>query len=425
MLVNLHLLQAVKFIDELLAIKTDKLGADVLLAAAKTSMGSKIVGAEGDFFAQMVVEAIQAVHTTDQSGRVRYPVRAINVLKANGQSSLESKLIKGYAVNCARAAQGMPTRVAPARIACLDMNLQKARLQMGVQVLVTDPKELEAIRQREADITKERVQKILDAGANVVLTTKGIDDMTLKYFVEAGVLAVRRVPKDDLKRIAKATGGQVVLTLADMDGNETFDAATLGQAEEVVETRVADDAMIMITGAKTSRAATLLLRGANDMHLDEMDRSLHDALCVVKRVLESGAVVPGGGAVEAALSVYLENFATSLGSREQLAIAEFADALLVIPKTLAVNAAKDATELVAKLRAFHHTAQSQQDKKILAQCGLDLINGKVVNNLEAGVLEPALSKTKMIQFATEAALTILRIDDLIKLDPPQDNDADE
>eukprot|EP00879_Flechtneria_rotunda_P022184 GHRR01023407.1.p1 GENE.GHRR01023407.1~~GHRR01023407.1.p1 ORF type:complete len:167 (+),score=72.50 GHRR01023407.1:139-639(+) len=163
MLVNLHLLQAVKFIDELLAIKTDKLGADVLLAAAKTSMGSKIVGAEGDFFAQMVVEAIQAVHTTDQSGRVRYPVRAINVLKANGQSSLESKLIKGYAVNCARAAQGMPTRVAPARIACLDMNLQKARLQMGVQVLVTDPKELEAIRQREADITKERVQKILDA----------------------------------------------------------------------------------------------------------------------------------------------------------------------------------------------------------------------------------------------------------------------
>lgn len=422
---RLAMREAVKFIDELMAIKTDKLGPDTLLAAAKTSMGSKIVGSEGDFFAKMVVDAIQAVKMTDQSGRVKYPVRAINVLKATGQSSLQSQLIKGYAINCARAGQGMPTRVAPARIACLDMNLQKARMQMGVQVLVTDPKELEAIRQRESDITKERVQKILDAGANVVLTTKGIDDMTLKYFVEAGVLAVRRVPKDDLKRIAKATGGRVVLTLADMDGNETFDPAALGTADEVAEIRVADDAMIKISGTKTSQAATLLLRGANDMHLDEMDRSLHDALCVVKRVLESGAVVPGGGAVEAGLSIYLENFATSLGSREQLAIAEFADALLVLPKTLAVNAAKDATDLVARLRAFHHTAQSQPDKKSLSQCGLDLINGKVVNNVEAGVLEPALSKTKMIQFATEAALTILRIDDLIKLDAPQDEGGEE
>ncbi|WIA23727.1 hypothetical protein OEZ86_010546 [Tetradesmus obliquus] len=417
---RLAMREAVKFIEELMAIKTSQLGPETLLAAAKTSMGSKIVGAEGDFFGKMVVEAIQAVQTTDQNGKVRYPVRSINILKASGQSALQSQLIKGYAINCARAAQGMPTRVSPARIACLDMNLQKARLQMGVQVLVTDPKELEAIRQREFDITKERIAKILDAGANVVLTTKGIDDSSLKYFVEAGVLAVRRVPKDDLKRIAKATGATVVGVLADMEGDESFDASSLGEAEEVTETRVADDAMVMISGAKTSRAATLLLRGANDMHLDEMDRSLHDALCVVKRVLESGSVVPGGGAVEAGLSVYLENFATSLGSREQLAIAEFADALLVIPKTLAVNAAKDATELVAKLRAFHHTAQASPDKRALGQVGLDLINGEVVNNVEAGVLEPALSKTKMIQFATEAALTILRIDDLIKLDAPEE-----
>lgn len=417
---RLAMREAVKFIEELMAIKTSQLGPETLLAAAKTSMGSKIVGAEGDFFGKMVVEAIQAVQTTDQNGKVRYPVRSINILKASGQSALQSQLIKGYAINCARAAQGMPTRVSPARIACLDMNLQKARLQMGVQVLVTDPKELEAIRQREFDITKERIAKILDAGANVVLTTKGIDDSSLKYFVEAGVLAVRRVPKDDLKRIAKATGATVVGVLADMEGDESFDASSLGEAEEVTETRVADDAMVMISGAKTSRAATLLLRGANDMHLDEMDRSLHDALCVVKRVLESGSVVPGGGAVEAGLSVYLENFATSLGSREQLAIAEFADALLVIPKTLAVNAAKDATELVAKLRAFHHTAQASPDKRSLGQVGLDLINGEVVNNVEAGVLEPALSKTKMIQFATEAALTILRIDDLIKLDAPEE-----
>lgn len=188
-----------------------------------------------------------------------------------------------------------------------------------------------------------------------------------------------------------------MVAMADMEGNETFDASVLGSAEEVCEERVADDKMIMIKGSKCGRATTLLLRGANDYMLDEMDRSIHDSLCVVKRVLESGKVVPGGGAVEAALSVFLENFATTLGSREQLAIGEFANAALVLPKTLAVNAAKDATELVAALRAFHYKAQTVADAKVMAQFGLDLVEGKVRNNVEAGVLEPAMSKVKMIQ----------------------------
>jgi len=175
-------------------------------------------------------------------------------------------------------------------------------------------------------------------------------------------------------------------------------------------------------GCAGGACATLLLRGANDFMLDEMERSVHDALCVVKRVLESGSVVPGGGAVEAALSVYLEALATGVGAREQVAIAEFAEALLVIPKTLAVNAAKDATELVAKLRAAHAAAQADPAAKgHLAGTGLDLVEGAVRNNLAAGVLEPALSKLKIIQFATEAAITVLRIDDLIRLDPPQED----
>ena len=162
-----------------------------------------------------------------------------------------------------------------------------------------------------------------------------------------------------------------------------------------------------------------MIRGANDYMLDEVDRSLHDALCIVKRALESEKVVAGGGAVEAALSVYLEMLATTLGSREQLAIAEFAEALLVIPKVLSVNAAKDSTELVAKLRAYHHAAQTKPEKKHLADYGLDLVKGELKDNLNDGVLEPALSKVKSIQFATEAAITILRIDDLIKLHPEE------
>ncbi|KAG6432326.1 hypothetical protein SASPL_103902 [Salvia splendens] len=420
---RLAMREACKYVDDKLAVKVEKLGKDSLINSAKTCMSSKLIGGDSDFFASLVVDAVQSVKMTNARGEIRYPIKGINILKAHGKSARDSYLLKGYALNTGRAAQGMPLRVAPAKIACLDLNLQKTKMQMGVQVLVTDPRELEKIRQREADMTKERIEKLLKAGANVILTTKGIDDMALKasfsleddYFVEAGAIAVRRVRKEDLRHVAKATGATAVSTFADMEGEETFDSSLLGYADEVVEERIADDDVIMIKGTKTSSAVSLILRGANDFMLDEMDRALHDAICIVKRTLESNTVVAGGGAVEAALSVYLENLATTLGSREQLAIAEFAESLLVIPKVLAVNAAKDATELVAKLRAYHHTAQTKSDKKHLSSMGLDLVKGVVRNNLEAGVIEPAMSKVKIIQFATEAAITILRIDDMIKL----------
>ncbi|CAL5214262.1 unnamed protein product [Lathyrus oleraceus] len=412
---RLAMREACKYIDEKLAVKVEKLGKDSLVNCAKTSMSSKLIAGDSDFFANLVVDAVQAVKMTNARGEIRYPIKGINILKAHGKSARESFLMNGYALNTGRAAQGMPLKVSPAKIACLDFNLQKTKMQLGVQVLVSDPKELERIRQREADMTKERIQKLLKAGANVVLTTKGIDDMALKYFVEAGAIAVRRVRKEDMRHVAKATGATLVSTFADMEGEETFEPSFLGSADEVVEERIADDAVIMIKGTKTSGAVSLVLRGANDYMLDEMDRALHDALSIVKRTLESNTVVAGGGAVESALSVYLEYLATTLGSREQLAIAEFAESLLIIPKVLSVNAAKDATDLVAKLRAYHHTAQTRADKKHLSSMGLDLSEGKIRNNLEAGVIEPAMSKVKIIQFATEAAITILRIDDMIKL----------
>ncbi|TMW97478.1 hypothetical protein EJD97_005409 [Solanum chilense] len=412
---RLAMREACKYVEEKLAVKVDKLGKDSLINCAKTSMSSKLIADDSDFFANMVVEAVQAVKMTNVRGEIKYPIKGINLLKAHGKSAKDSYLLKGYALNTGRAAQGMPLRVAPARIACLDFNLQKTKMQMGVQVLVTDPRELERIRQREADMTKERIQKLLSAGANVVLTSKGIDDMALKYFVEAGAIAVRRVRKEDLRHVAKATGATVVSTFADMEGEETFEPSFLGHADEVVEERIADDDVIMVKGTKTSSSVSLILRGANDFMLDEMERALHDALCIVKRALESTTVVAGGGAVEAALCVYLEYLATTLGSREQLAIAQFAESLLVIPKVLANNAAKDSSDLVSKLRSCHYLAQTKADKKHLSSMGLDLLKGTVRNNLEAGVIEPAMSKVKIIQFATEAAITILRIDDMIRL----------
>eukprot|EP00697_Spironema_sp_BW2_P007963 gnl/Spiro4/22423_TR11054_c0_g1_i1.p1 gnl/Spiro4/22423_TR11054_c0_g1~~gnl/Spiro4/22423_TR11054_c0_g1_i1.p1 ORF type:complete len:551 (-),score=65.06 gnl/Spiro4/22423_TR11054_c0_g1_i1:65-1717(-) len=407
--------EAIKFLEAHMKKNVSVLPTNTLLNVTKTTLSSKLISGQEDKFAKLAVKAMQSVRTVNSRGEVKYPLKAVSILKCPGQSSETSTLVDGFALNCTRASQAMLTRVAPARIALLDINLQKYRLQMGVQVRVTDPKQLELIRQRELDITRDRIQKIIAAGANVILTTKGIDDQHLKYLVEAGVIGVRRCKKSDLAHIAKATGGVLMTSMVDMSGEETFDPAMLGHAEEVSEERVSDNELIFIRGCRTSKACSILLRGPSSYMLDEMDRSLHDALCIIKRTLESQYVVPGGGCVETALSIFLENFATSLGSREQLAIVEFAQALLVIPKTLAINAAQDATELIAQLRSYHYTSQSSEGSAEFSNFGLDLTKGSVRDNLEAGVLEPAMSKIKSLQFATEAAITILRIDDFIKM----------
>jgi len=417
--------EGIRYIAKSLSLSVESLGPESVINAARTALSSKILGTEGEFFARMAATSMLNVKTM-VNGKAKYPVKAVNLIKISGGRMKDSMHVDGYCLQMARAAQGMPLRKENAKIAFVDIDFRKKALKFGVKMMVNDPKEIENMRNREISMTEEKIKLLVDAGADVVLTSKGIDDVFLKSFVDKDILAVRRVEKKHLKRMARLCGGSVLDSFADENGEQSVSAESFGRCKEVIQTPIADQEVIFFKGTASTAAQTIILRGSNPYMMEEIERSLHDCLCIIKRTLESNRVVPGGGAVEAALSIFLEGFAKSLNSREQLGIQEFAQALISIPKTLALNGAHDALDLVGKLRGYHQKAQLEEKYKKYRWIGLDLENGILRDNVKAGVLEPAMSKIKSIKFATEAAVTILRIDDAIemnaKVDPKRPGD---
>lgn len=418
--------EALAYLQSTLSQPVKALGEEVLLNVARTSMSSKVLHSDADNFARMVVNAIQSVKTVNDMGDVVYPRKAVSILLQHGKSMTDSYLAHGFCLHLSRAAQGMPTSVKNAKIALLDFDLRAVKMKLSMNITISNPENAERIRQEELDITQRRIAKMIAAGATVIMTTWGIEDSMMKYMVDNNILGLRRVSKQDIRRIAKVTGGTVVHTMSNLEGEEVFDHKWLGHAGEVYESRIGDDDMITVTKTSNSVCATIICRGPNYFFLEEMERALNDALWAVARTCEATTVVAGGGAVETALHVHLSELANTLSSRAQLAVAEFAEALLTIPKILALNAAQDAIDLVAQLVVEHtmalkNNAKSNSGSPLTSGrfAGLNLYDGTIVNNLKAGVLEPSTSKMKSIQLATEAAITVLRIDDCLRLNPEE------
>jgi T-complex protein 1 subunit alpha len=410
---------AVAFLKKSLSEPNEQLEKSILLKVAKTSMASKVLATFSDFFADIVVGA--ALSVKNKNGKC--PVSHVNIVKSLGRSFPESELIaNGIAINATRAASDMPRSLKDVHVAVLDFGLSRTRLPMGVQFRLKDASKLNQIQSEEVSQALKTVNKIIAAGANVIITSKSIDESCLKPLARLGAFAVRHVSEGEIAAVARATGATVVKQLCDADGEEAFLPEWLGHAASIAQVPIGDNEMVVISEGKANNSASIVLRGPNTYALDEANRALRDALNSVKRVVESHHVVAGGGCVEAGLSVYLQKAATEVSGKEQVAMLKFADSMLVIPKILANNAALDSIDLMAKLRAAHFAAQEKGEKCFAS---LDLYEGVVRNGLDAGVIEPAMSKVKSIQFATEAAITILRIDDLIKVRPDPKPDSEE
>jgi thermosome len=383
---------------EKIAISADSNFQEYLKKTAMTSMASKLVSEHREYLADLAVKSVLQV-AEKEAGKYKADIDDIKVEKKPGKSVSDTKLIKGLVLDKEVVHSGMPKRVENAKIALLDSALEIEKTEFDAKINIESPEQMDAFLKQEETMLREMVNKITATGANVVLCQKGLDDMIQHFLSRKGILALRRIKKSDMEKLSKATGGKVVTNLDDIN------LADLGYAGLVEERKIGDDKMTFVEGCKNPRAVTILIRGGTERIVDEAERSLHDALCVVRDIVEEPKVLAGGGAPELEVSRTLKKYAETLPGREQLAVKSFAEALETVPLTLTENAGLDPIDILSELRARHEKGETWT--------GIEVHSGKVQDMTQAGVFEPLAVKKQIIKSATEAASMILKIDDVI------------
>ena len=368
---------------------------DLLRKIAVTAMTGKGSQSARDELALIAVKAVKSV--VDEDGTV--DTDNITVEKKVGGSITDSQLIDGVVIDKDRLHPNMPKKVTGARIALLNAAMEIEKTEVDAKIQITSPDQLQAFLDQEETMLKDMVDKIAASGANVLFVQKGIDDLAQHFLAKAGIYTVRRVKKSDMEKLARATGGRIINSIHELTKDD------LGKAGLVEERKVSDEKMTFVEQCENPKSVSIILRGGTEHVVDELDRAMEDALRVVGVAVEDKLLVPGGGAPEVELALRLRAYASTVGGREQLAIESFADAMEIIPKTLAENAGLDQIDTLVSLRSQH--------EKGVKTAGLDMDTGKPVDMLKLGVVEPLRVKTQAINSAAEAAVMILRIDDVI------------
>lgn len=371
----------------------------VLHDIATTAMISKSAATHRDLLADVAVSAVTSVAEEYDRGKYRVDDDDIQVIKKQGGSVTDTEMIQGIIIDKEVVHTGMPKSVKNAKIALIDSALEVKKTEVDAKIEITDPSQLNAFLQEEENMLKGMVQIIKKSGANVVFCQKGIDDLVQHYLSKEGIYAVRRAKKSDMEKLSKATGGTIVTKLDELSKSD------LGSAKNVIQKKIGDDDMTFVTGCKNPKAVSILIRGGTEHVVDELDRSLEDALSVVAVAIEDGQIITGGGSTASEIALRLREYAASVGGREQIAIDAFADAIEVVPRTLAENAGLDPIDTLIDLRKAH--------KKGKKYAGINVYSGGVMDMKKNNVIEPIRVGRQAIESATDAAVMVLRIDDVI------------
>ena len=371
-----------------------------LLNAGMTCMSSKIVSESKEILAQLCMEAIKAIAEKDDEGNWVADIDKVQIQKKAGEGIDDTSLIKGIILDKEVVSPGMPKSIKDAKILLLQSAVEIEKTEFDTKLEITSPEQIQQFLDEEEKMLRNMVKKIQNSGANVLICQKGIDDMAQHFLSKTGIMAIRRVKKSDIEKLAKATGGAIFTNLDDITTEK------LGWAGLVEERKIMNDSWIFIEKCKDPKAVVIFIRGGTDLIIDEVERAIHDTLCVIRDIVEDQQIVGGGGAPEMEAAIRLRSYAATLGGREQLAVEVFADSLDIIPKTLAENAGLDQIDSLMKLRASHQRGNTF--------AGQDLDSDKIIDNMmTAGVVEPTIVKIQAIKSSVEAASMILRIDDVI------------